>query len=196
MNGFDHLPPDTTTGAIAAAIGARPRAARRRGRRAARRDRRCPSATARSPARASTNLLPGVWSARMPLKLRNRAVETLLTAWAEPWAAFGHAARAPRRAARARSARGARCLQNQAHDSIGGCSVDRGARAHGRALRRRRRSRARHRRRACSNGSRAANRVRDTPWREAQDVVVFNASADSRAPTSCGCRSRVRRRGG
>ena len=36
----------------------------------------------------TANLLPGVWSSRMPLKLRNRSVETLLSAWAEPWGGF------------------------------------------------------------------------------------------------------------
>ena len=30
-------------------------------------------------------------AAAEPVKLRNRACETLLTAWAEPWVAFGHA---------------------------------------------------------------------------------------------------------
>jgi len=37
----------------------------------------------------TANLLPGVWSARMPLKLRNRRAEALLEGWTEPWAALG-----------------------------------------------------------------------------------------------------------
>src|SRR5262249_35199955 len=36
-----------------------------------------------------TILLPGVWSSRMPLKLRNRRAETALLGWAEPWSALG-----------------------------------------------------------------------------------------------------------
>ena len=79
----------------------------------------------------------------MPLKLRNRAVETLLTAWAEPWSAFGARARSPRRTTCAR-ARVARAVVQP------GARLDRRlfgrprARAHGRPLRRRRRPRARH----------------------------------------------------
>ena len=60
----------------------------------------------------------------MPLKLRNRAVETLLTAWAEPWAAFGRVFGLPDESTRARRGVAHAALQNQAHDSIGGCSVD------------------------------------------------------------------------
>src|SRR5437763_4153173 len=96
MNGFDHLPADTTTGAIADALDKRVDATVIR----ARFDdaiARLPSAETLPPWQGAlvggrvTNLLPGVWSARMPLKLRNRAVETLLTQWAEPWSAFGQA---------------------------------------------------------------------------------------------------------
>src|SRR5260370_30033701 len=36
-----------------------------------------------------TIVLPGVWSSRMALKLRNRRAETALLGWAEPWTALG-----------------------------------------------------------------------------------------------------------
>ncbi len=70
------------------------------------------------------NLLAGVWSARLPLKLRNRRVETQLEAWAEPWAALGRVFGAPDERPALRLAWRA-LLQNQAHDSICGCSLDR-----------------------------------------------------------------------
>ena len=71
-----------------------------------------------------TNLLPGVWSSRLELKLRNRRAETGLVGWAEPWAAFGRALGLPDERPALRVAWRA-LLANQAHDSIGGCSTDR-----------------------------------------------------------------------
>ncbi len=72
----------------------------------------------------TANLLPGVWSARLPLKLRNRCAETALEGWAEPWSAlgrvFGLADERPALQAAWRA-----LLPNQAHDSICGCSQDR-----------------------------------------------------------------------
>ena len=69
------------------------------------------------------NLLPGVWSARLALKLRNRRAEAALEGWAEPAAAwapvFGLADERPSIRLAWRS-----LLVNQAHDSIGGCSTD------------------------------------------------------------------------
>ncbi|HEV7525207.1 MAG TPA: glycosyl hydrolase-related protein [Acidimicrobiia bacterium] len=178
MNGFDHLPPDSSTGLVAALIGAQRML--------------LDEAVARLPdasmladwsgelvgARTS-NLLPGVWSARMPLKLRNRAVETLLTAWAEPWAAFAHAlGLADERPALAGAWRTLLC--NQAHDSICGCSIDP---VHERMM-------ARYDD-AEGLGTATVQRVlerlagqnvtRDTPAGEAQSVAVFNASATPRS---------------
>jgi hypothetical protein len=92
----------------------------------------------RSPQRH--HLLPGVLSARMWIKGRNDAIETLLTRWAEPFAAWaelidpgdpqpphltGHEplARVRRPAALIRHA-WRLLLQNHPHDSICGCSVD------------------------------------------------------------------------
>lgn len=69
------------------------------------------------------NLLPGVWSTRTPIKIRNRRCQTLLETWAEPWAALGRALSAPDERPALRLAWG-QLLQNQAHDSICGCSQD------------------------------------------------------------------------
>jgi len=70
------------------------------------------------------NLLPGVWSTRLPQKLRNREAESRLLLWAEPWSAIAarHGLADERPALRTawRS-----LLLNQAHDSICGCSQDR-----------------------------------------------------------------------
>ena len=70
-------------------------------------------------------------------------------------------------------------VQNQAHDSIGGCSVD-GVheRMHGRYDDAEGLGQATATRMLERMAGR--NVVRDTPWTEAQDVVVFNASAETR----------------
>ncbi len=77
--------------------------------------------SARSP------LLPGVLSARMWIKQRNAACETLLTRWAEPMTALAKIAGAPLdlhgQGALVRQA-WRYLLQNHPHDSICGCSVD------------------------------------------------------------------------
>jgi mannosylglycerate hydrolase len=69
------------------------------------------------------NLLPGVWSTRTYLKLRNRACETALEGWAEPWSALGRIHGLPDELP-ALHAAWRQLLQNQAHDSICGCSQD------------------------------------------------------------------------
>ncbi len=177
MNGFDHLPPDHRTTRVAAALGARrvllDDAARSLPRAETLPERQGPLTGARS-----TNLLPGVWSARMPLKLRNRRIEHLLTAWTEPWSAFGALLGcADERPALARAWRS--LLQNQAHDSIGGCSVD--------AVHERMQARYDD---AEGLGRAVLSRVlehlagrartRPTPWSEDQHLVVFNASPHTR----------------
>src|SRR5262249_18653335 len=83
-----HSPADASTTQVAARVGARRMLLDEAATYLAPADALTPWAGALVGGRA-TNLLPGVWSARMPLKLRNRAVETLLTAWTEPWMAFG-----------------------------------------------------------------------------------------------------------
>ncbi|MGC9520724.1 MAG: alpha-mannosidase [Anaerolineae bacterium] len=76
---------------------------------------------------AEAPLLPGVLSARMWIKQRNAASETLLTAWAEPASALAEIAGAPLeltgQAALVRQA-WHYLLQNHPHDSICGCSID------------------------------------------------------------------------
>lgn len=69
------------------------------------------------------NLLPGVWSTRTYLKLRNRDCETALDGWAEPWAALGRVHGLADESPALRAA-WRQLLQNQAHDSICGCSQD------------------------------------------------------------------------
>ena len=71
----------------------------------------------------AANLLPGVWSARSWIKLRNRACETALEGWAEPWCALGARLGTPDERPALRSA-WRTLLPNQAHDSICGCSRD------------------------------------------------------------------------
>src|SRR5207244_8376101 len=122
MNGFDHLPPDRHTGEVAVAIGAR-RTLLDEAADALPAVDELPEWCGALTGARTTNLLPGVWSSRMPLKLRNRAVETLLTAWAEPWAAFaGALGLHDERPALEQAWRSLLC--NQAHDSICGCSID------------------------------------------------------------------------
>ena len=69
------------------------------------------------------NLLPGVWSARLGLKLADRRAERALVGWAEPFAAIGHAFGLADETPSLRASRRA-LIANQAHDSIGGCSQD------------------------------------------------------------------------
>jgi hypothetical protein len=64
-------------------------------------------------------LLPGVWSSRMALKLRNRRAETALLGWAEPWTALGRRYGTSDERPALRLAWRA-LLANQAHDSICG----------------------------------------------------------------------------
>lgn len=70
------------------------------------------------------NLLPGVWSTRSYLKLRNRACESGLEGWTEPFSAIGGALGTPCERPSLRLA-WRELLANQAHDSICGCSQDR-----------------------------------------------------------------------
>jgi mannosylglycerate hydrolase len=130
MNGFDHLPPDRHTGPVVEALG------HRLGTRAdVRRVLLDEAVGLLDGDRAGVfegpllggriaNQLPGVWSARLPLKLRNRACETELTGWTEPWSALGAVLGLPDERPALRSAWRA-LLRNQAHDSVGGCSLDR-----------------------------------------------------------------------
>jgi len=124
------------------------------------------------------NLLPGVWSTRTPLKLRNRRVETALLGWAEPWCALGRVFGAPDERSALRAAWRS-LLQNQAHDSICGCSQDR---VHDQ-------TEARYdaaEELARETTSRVLERLaglgaeRRTPWTEEPDLAVFNPSPHRR----------------
>ncbi|MBY0275321.1 hypothetical protein K2Z84_08270, partial [Candidatus Binatia bacterium] len=126
----------------------------------------------------TANLLAGVWSTRMPQKLRNRRCETELEAWAEPWAALGHVHGAPDERPALRAA-WRELLRNQAHDSICGCSQD--------AVHRQMEARYD----AClelarETATRALERiagldvVRRVPWADALEIAVFNPSPHPR----------------
>jgi len=120
------------------------------------------------------NLLPGVWSSRMPIKYRNREVESVLLDWAEPFAVLGEVFAGldeqPSLRASWRS-----LLPNQAHDTLGGCSRDQ---VH-------RESVARYDQAeelAHETTDRLLQRlagaplVRRTPWSDSLEVAVFNPS--------------------
>ncbi|HEV2311192.1 MAG TPA: hypothetical protein VGU73_11780, partial [Acidimicrobiia bacterium] len=125
-----------------------------------------------------TNLLPGVWSSRMDLKLRNRRAETALVGWAEPWAALGRALGLPDERPALRVA-WRTLLANQAHDSIGGCSRDR--------VHQQMRPRFDEAEElADETAARVLSRLaglgpeRVVPWDEDVDVAVFNPSPHRR----------------
>jgi alpha-mannosidase len=69
------------------------------------------------------NLLPGVLSTRIWIKQRNAACQRLLERWAEPFAAWAHRLGARDRRPILQQA-WRYLLQNHAHDSICGCSID------------------------------------------------------------------------
>ncbi|HAC81762.1 MAG TPA: hypothetical protein DCG06_15800 [Deltaproteobacteria bacterium] len=120
------------------------------------------------------NLLPGVWSSRMPIKYRNREVETALLDWAEPFAVLGQVycgldeRPALRQAWRA-------LLENQAHDTLGGCSRDL---VHQQSLARYDQAEEL----AQQTTERLLQRltgvplVRRTPWSDTLEIAVFNPS--------------------
>lgn len=127
MNGVDHAYPQPHTGAVAVALAGRTGRRVRRGVLddlvdAVDGDDRQTFCGELLGGRLS-NLLPGVWSSRLGLKLANRRAERALFGWAEPWAALGTAFGLPDESPSLREARRA-LLANQAHDSIGGCSQD------------------------------------------------------------------------
>lgn len=127
MNGFDHSPPETTIAGLldplAAAVGGEVRRGTLDDAVAATSVEGRPSYAGELVGGRVANLLPGVWSARLGLKVRNRRCESLLQSWAEPWAALGAALGLPdESAALLESWR--KLLRNQAHDSICGCSID------------------------------------------------------------------------
>ena len=126
-----------------------------------------------------SNLLPGVWSSRVGLKLRNRRAETALVGWAEPWAALGCTLGLPDERPALRIAWRA-LLANQAHDSIGGCSQDR---VHEQMMARYDEAEEL----ADETTARVLSRLaglgvdRAVPWSDELDVAVFNPSPHSRS---------------
>jgi alpha-mannosidase/mannosylglycerate hydrolase len=126
MNGFDHTRPDPhmreVAGALAKALGEPVRRALL-DEAVAECPQDLPEHAGELTGARIANLLPGVWSARLPIKIRNRRAEHLLEQWAEPWAALGALLGLPaERAALDLAWRS--LIQNQAHDSICGCSID------------------------------------------------------------------------
>ena len=134
MNGSDHVEPmPELPRLLAAAAAALPEVAVRHGTlpqfiadvRAAAPELNTHSGEMRDSSAAP--LLPGVLSARMWIKQRNAACETLLTHWAEPLTALAEIAGAPlslhKQSALVKQA-WRYLLQNHPHDSICGCSVD------------------------------------------------------------------------
>ncbi len=126
MNGFDHMLPDGHVGAVADALADLVAMPVGRGLL----DDAAPDPAATLPEYQGplvggrlANLLPGVWSTRMPIKLANRRCEALLEGWVEPWAVFAAALGAGDERAALQLA-WKRVLHNQAHDSLCGCSVD------------------------------------------------------------------------
>jgi hypothetical protein len=126
MNGFDHMPPDAHAGAVAERMAAATGWEVRRGLLDALRDEAgVPVAEYAGPLDGArlANLLPGVWSARMPIKVAARRLEALLEGWLEPWTALAPALGLPdERPALALA--WDTLLACQAHDSIGGCAID------------------------------------------------------------------------
>ncbi|MFI5366783.1 MAG: hypothetical protein ACHQ4J_14300 [Candidatus Binatia bacterium] len=127
MNGIDHALPDAHVGAVAASLARATGWTVQRGLLEDFGDqlsRAAPRFRGELCGARVSNLLPGVWSTRLPLKLRNRRCEMLLEGWGEPWSAIGRLFGAPDERPALRLAWRA-LLQNQAHDSICGCSRDR-----------------------------------------------------------------------
>lgn len=181
MNGFDHAPPEATTAAAAAALARRSGADVKRALLddfAAALPREAPLHRGELLGARTANLLAGVWSTRMPQKLRNRQAETELEAWAEPWSALAAALGAADERPSLRAAWRA-LLKNQAHDSICGCSQDRvhvqmEAR-YDTALELARETTTR-----CLERIAGLDLVRRAPWDDAFDVAVFNPSPHPR----------------
>jgi hypothetical protein len=127
MNGVDHMYPQSHTAAVATLLAARTGDEVRRGLLDDLIDTLDPEGRGQFAGDLLggrlANLLPGVWSSRLGLKLANRRAERSLIGWAEPWSAIGRALNLPDESPALHEARRA-LLANQAHDSIGGCSKD------------------------------------------------------------------------
>jgi alpha-mannosidase len=127
MNGIDHMLPDDNTAAVVHALAARTDSRVERGVLDDLIESIDPEGrgeyTGELLGARTTNLLPGVWSARLDLKLANRRADQALLGWAEPWAALGRTLGTPEERP-SLDAAWRTLLQNHAHDSICGCSQD------------------------------------------------------------------------
>jgi mannosylglycerate hydrolase len=182
LAGTDHQPPDARTERICEALAAAAGAKVRRGLLAdfvdgLEPDDR-PPFTGELVGGRVANLLPAVWSTRTYLKLRNRRCETALDGWAEPWTAFGGMVGTPDERPALRLA-WRQLLQNQAHDSICGCSQDA---VHDQMLARYDAAEEIARETTVRTCERIAGlgTERRTPWSDAIDVAVFNPSPHMR----------------
>jgi 2-O-(6-phospho-alpha-D-mannosyl)-D-glycerate hydrolase len=134
-NGCDHLPAQPELPALLRAVNRRQRTIRlvhstpvryqRAVRRAIKQGRFTPQVH-RGELRGGleNNLLPGVLSARVDLKLRHHACETLLLRQAEPWAAAAAALGLGRDDRAVLECAWRHLLLCQPHDDICGCSID------------------------------------------------------------------------
>jgi len=135
-NGCDHLPPQPELPALIRAVNrsnlpvklvhSTP-VAYQRGVRRAIRDGRFRPRVHRGELRGGryANLLPGVLSARVDLKLAHDACERMLLRWAEPWLAMAHALGCGTDDRALLDHAWRLLLQCQPHDDICGCSIDR-----------------------------------------------------------------------
>jgi len=127
MNGGDHMPPDPVVGEAAERLAMLTGLPVRRG---LLEDfvEGCagialPEYVGELRGAATANLLYGVHSTLVPIKLRNRRAEAALTGWLEPWTALGRVAGlADERPTLRLGWKG--LLANQAHDSLVGASAD------------------------------------------------------------------------
>jgi hypothetical protein len=176
MNGVDHMLPDPHTGVVAEALAQLTGARVQRG--LLEHAVGAGGADGLSTFRGEligariAPLLPGVWSTRSPVKLANRRCEALLEGWAEPWAALG------RRLGIADERPALRLawqsvLQNQAHDSICGCSLD-AVDASVRARFAEAEGLAEHTVQRVLERIAGLDLERRVPWTLEQDIVVFN----------------------
>jgi alpha-mannosidase len=181
MNGSDHTLPDANTREIAEALAVEVDAKVIRGLLddfVEGLPEELPESTGELLGARRSNLLPGVWSTRTYLKIRNRKAESALEGWAEPWAAFGRMLGGPDETPSLRLAWRS-LLHNQAHDSICGCSQDA---VHEQML-------ARYdlaEELADETTTRVLDRLtggeteRRHPWSDEVDLAVFNPSAHER----------------
>lgn len=181
MNGIDHMLPDAHTAAVADTLARLTGEEVRRGLLddiVGQLPTALPEHRGELTGGRVANLLPGVWSARMPQKLAQRAAERALTGWAEPWSALGARLGTPDESPSIRHA-WRTLLPNQAHDSICGCSQDR---VHEQVAARL----ASATELADETTNRVLERIaglgpeRRVPWSTALDIAVFNPTPRTR----------------